>query len=30
MPYFWVLLAGLLLVTYLPALTTWLPELFRG
>ena len=30
MPYFWVLLAGVLLVTYLPALTTWLPGLLRG
>jgi C4-dicarboxylate transporter DctM subunit len=30
MPYFWVLVAGVLLVTYLPALTTWLPGLLRG
>ncbi len=30
MPYFWVLLAGVLLVTYLPALTTWLPGIFRS
>ena len=30
MPYFWVLLAGVLLVTYLPALTMWLPGLLRG
>jgi tripartite ATP-independent transporter DctM subunit len=30
MPYFWVLMAGVLLVTYLPALTTWLPGLLRG
>jgi len=30
LPWFFVLLAGLLIITYVPAITLWLPQLMFG